>query len=298
MLHGPDLDNASVGKAEMTPSKAHRNFSTSTGRSLSDPPPIALAIGGSDPTGGAGIQADLKTFSQLGVHGLSVVTAVTVQNTRGVLSTNPVHADIVEAQLAALGEDVTIDAIKIGMLTSAKVVRIVSDFVRAQQVPTVLDPVLASSNGVPFLDGAAKEALVRELCPWASIVTPNLFEASVWTNMEIASEQDMQNAALRLIEAGAKNVLVKGGHGDGEESRDLFMGERETEWLSAPRSTKRVHGTGCVLASAIAASLAQGDPMLTAVRRAKSFTTRMIERAVALGAGQEIFQFMSQETVV
>ena len=276
----------------MTPSNTHSNFFRN-GRSFSERPQVVLTIGGSDPTGGAGIQSDIKTFQHFGVHGLSVITAVTVQNTRGVISTNPVSAELVEAQLNALSEDIAIDAIKIGMLTSVEVVEMISDFVKEQQVPTVLDPVLASSNGIRFSDEAALQTLKRRLSPLASILTPNLPEVSALTGIPVHSEMDMHQAALRLIEQGSKCLLLKGGHADGMESRDLFIDGTEIEWLAAPRSPKRVHGTGCVLSSAIASGLAIGLTMYDAVHSAKEFITEMIEQAMPLGAGQEIFQFSS-----
>ena len=254
-------------------------------------PRVALTIGGSDPTGGAGIQADLKTFQQFGVHGLSVVTAVTAQHTHGVVSTNPVISDVVEAQLYTLSQDITIDAIKIGMLTTADVVSVVSNFVEEHNVPTVLDPVLSSSNGICFLEEDAIQLLLSRLCPFVSLITPNMPEASVLTKIHISSEEDILQAALRLKELCGTHVLLKGGHDKGAESRDLFLNSTEIEWLSAPRSTKRVHGTGCVLSSAIASGLALGHTMLDAVHSAKSFVTEMIEAAVPLGHGQEIFQF-------
>jgi len=276
----------------MTPSNSYTNFSRN-GRSSSERPPVVLSIGGSDPTGGAGIQADLKTFQHFGVHGLSVITAITVQNTRGVISTNSVSAELVEAQLNALSDDIAIDAIKIGMMTTMEIVDVVANFVKKHRMPTVLDPILASSNGVGFLDEAALEALKNTLCPLASIVTPNIPEASALTGVFINSEADMLQAALRLMEAGAQSVLIKGGHAAGPDARDLFFDGSEIEWISAPRSAKRVHGTGCVLSSAIASGLALGMPMREAVQIAKDFITEMIEQAVPMGRGQDIFQFTS-----
>ncbi|HET6401791.1 MAG TPA: bifunctional hydroxymethylpyrimidine kinase/phosphomethylpyrimidine kinase [Candidatus Kapabacteria bacterium] len=280
----------------MNPSNSHSTFSRN-GRSSSERPPVVLTIGGSDPTGGAGIQADIKTFQHFGVHGLSVITAVTVQNTRGVISTNPVSAELVEAQLNALSEEIAIGAIKIGMLTTADVVLVVSDFVKKQQVPAVLDPILASSNGVRFLEEGALEALRYTLSPLASILTPNLPEISALTRIPVHSEAEMLQAALRLMESGVKSVLLKGGHAAGPDARDLFFDGTETEWISAPRSTKQVHGTGCVLSSAIASGLALGMPMRESVTAAKDFITEMIEEAVPLGHGQDIFQFTSSLVV-
>jgi hydroxymethylpyrimidine/phosphomethylpyrimidine kinase len=280
----------------MTPSNSYSNFSRN-GRSSSERPSVVLTIGGSDPTGGAGIQADLKTFQRFGVHGLSVITAITVQNSRGVISTNPVRAELVEAQLNALSEDIAIDAIKIGMMTTVDIVDVVANFVKKHRMPTVLDPILSSSNGVVFLNEAALKPLKETLCPLASIITPNILEASVLTGISITSEATMVEATFRLREAGAKNILLKGGHAAGPDARDLFFDGTEIEWFSAPRSAKQVHGTGCVLASAIAGGLALGMPMRESVIAAKNFITEMIEEAILLGSGQEIFQFTSSLVV-
>jgi hydroxymethylpyrimidine kinase/phosphomethylpyrimidine kinase len=282
----------------MTPSNSYSNISHNVGRSFrAGHPRVVLTIGGSDPTGGAGIQADLKTFQHFGVHGLSVITAVTVQNTTGVISTNPVSAELVQAQLNALSEDIAIDAIKIGMLTTADVVEVVADFVKEQNAPVVLDPVLASSDGFCFLNEEAIRMLLRRLCPFVSLITPNIPEASLLTGTVIISEAAMQQAALRIIEEGVKAVLLKGGHATGPEARDLFFYGTEIEWLTAPRSAKQVHGTGCVLSSAIASGLAVGMPMRDSIIAAKEFITEMIEAAAPLGRGQEIFQFTSSHFV-
>ena len=270
----------------------YSNFLLSS-RPSSGRPRVVLTVGGSDPTGGAGIQADLKTFQHFGVHGLSVVTAVTVQNTHGVRSANPVEPELVEAQLSALGEDIPIDAIKIGMLTTSEVVEVVSNFVAKQRVPTVVDPIVASSSGTLFLDNATLDTLSSCLCPFASVITPNISEASAFTEIVIKSEDDLLEAARRLVEEGAESVLLKGGHATGPESRDLYYDGTNAEWLSAPRRAKQVHGTGCVLSSAIASGLALGLPARDAVHIAKEFITEMIERAMPLGAGPEIFQFAS-----
>ena len=252
---------------------------------------IVLAIGGSDPTGGAGIQADLKTFQHFGMHGLSVVTAITVQNTSGVISTNPVSAELVRAQLAALTNDIKIDAIKIGMLTTLDVARTVAEFAATQTIPIVLDPIFASSNDVAFLENDAIEILKTELMPHATIITPNLPEAERLTGLHIETDDSVIHASILLNDMGAKAMLIKGGHAIGEESRDLFYDGLGIEWLSALRSTKRVHGTGCVLSSAIACGLATGIQLRDSVLSAKQFITSMIDRAMPLGSGQEIFQY-------
>jgi hydroxymethylpyrimidine/phosphomethylpyrimidine kinase len=262
----------------------------SNGRSA-ERPAVLLSIGGSDPTGGAGIQADLKTFQHFGVHGLSVITAVTVQNTTGVLSTNPVSAELVHAQLAALADDIRFNAIKIGMLTTAEVVHVVAEFIAAQNIPTVLDPIIASSNGVRFSEDDAIDRLKKELLPLATIVTPNLPETERLTGLRMETEDSIIHASLLLHDMGSKAMLIKGGHAHGDASRDLFYDGLGIEWVSAPRSMKHVHGTGCLLSSAIASYLATGTPLRDAVLGAKEFITSMLEQAAPLGSGQEIFQY-------
>ncbi len=274
----------------MTLSSNQLQSSILTGRS-SERPRVVLTIGGSDPTGGAGIQADLKTFQHFGVHGLSVITAVTVQNTSGVLSTNPVSSELVEAQLSTLADDIKIDAIKIGMLTTADVVRVVAEFVKSQNVPTVLDPIIASSNGIPFLDDDAIEVLIEHLLPLVTIITPNLPETERLTEVKMGTEDSIIHAALVLHDMGANAMLIKGGHADSEESRDLFYDGLGIEWISTPRIAKHVHGTGCLLSSAIASGLATGMTLRDSVLEAKKFITSMLEHAVPLGSGQEIFQY-------
>jgi hydroxymethylpyrimidine/phosphomethylpyrimidine kinase len=263
----------------------------SNGRSHSERPKIVLAIGGSDPTGGAGIQADLKTFQHLGIHGLSILTAITVQNTSGVISTNPLTTELVREQLDELAKDIRFDAIKIGMLTTAEVVHLIAEFVSRYNVPTVLDPILASSNGIAFLEKDAIEAVKEELLPLVTIMTPNLGEASLLGEIQIDSEDSIIHTALILHDLSKNAVLIKGGHGHTEESRDLFCDGLEIEWLSAPRNAKQVHGTGCVLASAIASELAKKVSLRDAVLAAKEFITSMLERAMPIGSGQEIFQY-------
>lgn len=263
----------------------------SNGHSTKGHPAIVLTIGGSDPTGGAGIQADLKTFQHFGIHGLSAVTAVTVQNTSGVISTNPVRAELIQAQLAALENDIRFDAIKVGMLTTADVVHVVAEFTAVQRVPMVLDPILASSNNIPFLEVDALEMLVKELLPLATIITPNLPETFALTGLEMGTEDSFIHAALLLRDMGAKAMLIKGGHANGEASRDLFYDGLGIEWISSPRIPKQVHGTGCLLSSAIACGLAKKIGLRDSVLAAKSFMEAMLGRAIPLGAGQEVFQY-------
>jgi hydroxymethylpyrimidine/phosphomethylpyrimidine kinase len=254
---------------------------------------VVLTIGGSDPTGGAGIQADLKTFQHFGVHGLSAITAVTVQNTSGVISKNPVSAELVREQLETLANDIEFSVAKIGMLPSAEIVHVVAEFFnwKAIGIPVVLDPILASSNGVPFLDEEAIEVMKTELFPRMALVTPNLPEIATLTGIHIEQEASMIQAALAFQDIHARGVLVKGGHGDGSECRDLLHWAGEMHWLSSPRIPKEVHGTGCVLSAAIVSGMALNKSLPDAVTDAKIFIGEMLKGARPLGAGQDIFEF-------
>jgi hydroxymethylpyrimidine kinase/phosphomethylpyrimidine kinase len=252
--------------------------------------PIVLTVGGSDSTTGAGIQADLKTFQHLGAYGVSVVTAVTVQNTRGVFATNPLPANLIEAQLDVLANDIRIDVIKIGMLTSGEVVEVVARFIEERSVPVVLDPIIASSNGVRFLEEDALAAFKERLLPLATVLTPNLPEASVLSGLFVRSHGEILDGAIKLREQGAKNILIKGGHSNKSTASDLFYDGENAEWLTALRRPKQVHGTGCLLASAIAVFLAQDLSPRDSVIRAKAYLTLMLDRAQPIGPGQQLFQ--------
>jgi hydroxymethylpyrimidine/phosphomethylpyrimidine kinase len=249
---------------------------------------IALTIAGSDSGGGAGIQADLKTFAALGVYGTSVITALTAQNTREVAAIHAVPAPFVAAQIDAVLADFAVGAVKIGMLGSAEVVAAVADGLARWQVRNVvLDPVLAASSGERLLAVAAIEVLKRDLMPRARVVTPNLPEAAALLGAGIAtSEAEMQAQAERLLALGAAAVLIKGGHGAGPESVDvLFDGHSVTRFAAARIATRNTHGTGCTLSSAIAAGLAKGEDLATAVRGAKAFVTAAIAAADELAVG-------------
>ena len=239
--------------------------------------------------GGAGIQADLKTFAALGVHGVSAITALTAQNTRGVAAIHPVPAEFVVAQIDAVFADFAVGAVKIGMLGSAEVVAAVAtalDRWRAQNV--VLDPVLAATSGERLLAPEAIEVLERDLLPRARIITPNLPEAAALLDTAVASdEREMRHQAARIVELGAAAVLIKGGHGSGAESVDfLFERGRGIHRFAAPRiAARNTHGTGCTLSSAIAAGLAKGRDLATAVREAKDFVTAALAAADRLAVG-------------
>ena len=249
--------------------------------------PRALTIAGSDSGGGAGIQADLKTFSALGVFGMSALTALTAQNTTGVFAVHEVPPEVVAAQIDAVVEDIGVDAAKTGMLSSAPIIEAVADRVRQHRVGNlVVDPVMVAKSGDRLLREDAVDALRALLLPLATVVTPNIPEAEVLTGSPIAGVEDARRAARVLVEEmGARAAVVKGGHGRGP-AVDVFYDGRETRLLRAPRiETTNTHGTGCTFASAIAAGLARGLPPLAAVRLAKRYVTAAMRRAFPLGGG-------------
>lgn len=249
---------------------------------------IAVTIAGSDSSGGAGIQADLKTFAALGVYGASIITALTAQNTKGVSAIHDVPPDFIVAQIDAVFSDLDIGAVKIGMLSQAATIEVVSkslDRHRARNV--VLDPVMIATSGDRLLAPDAVEALRKLLIPRALVVTPNLPEAAALAGASLArNEQEMEIQARELLALGAPHVLIKGGHGNGEESVDLLIGQGAVLRLSARRvDTKNTHGTGCTLSSAIAAGLAKGLELKVAVQNAKVYVTGAIAAADKLKVG-------------
>ncbi len=249
---------------------------------------IALTVAGSDSSGGAGIQADLKTFAALGVYGASVIAALTAQNTQGVIAIHDVPPDFIVAQIDAVFSDLAIAAVKIGMVgRSAAIEAVARGLTRHKANNIVLDPVMVASSGDRLLAPDAVGALRRLLIPRALVVTPNLPEAAALTGASLArNEQEMEIQARAILELGARNVLIKGGHGEGEDSVDLLVGQGELVRLSAKRiATKNTHGTGCTLSSAIAAGLAKGDDLLTAVQNAKAYVTAAIAAADRLQVG-------------
>jgi hydroxymethylpyrimidine/phosphomethylpyrimidine kinase len=250
---------------------------------------IAVTIAGSDSSGGAGIQADLKTFAALSVYGASVITALTAQNTKGVSAIHDVPPDFIVAQIDAVFSDLDIGAVKIGMLSQATTIEVVSkslDRYRARNI--VLDPVMIATSGDRLLAPDAVEALRRLLIPRALVVTPNLPEAAALVGASSArNEQEMEIQARELLALGAQNVLIKGGHGSGEESVDLLIGQGAVLRLSARRvDTKNTHGTGCTLSSAIAAGLAKGLDLKAAAQKAKAYVTGAIAAADKLKVGR------------
>ena len=249
--------------------------------------PRALTIAGSDSGGGAGIQADLKTFSALGVFGMTAITAVTVQNTKGVSGYEELSPSLVAEQIHAVVGDIGVDAAKTGMLASAAIVEAVARAVDETDIPNlVVDPVFVSKHGHPLLAEGAVESLRRWLLPLATLVTPNLPEAAGLAGFEVATRDDMRRAAEAILGVGPASVLVKGGHLGGDQATDLFVDHGHEEWLTAERiDTPHTHGTGCTLSSAITAHLARGASLPEAVRAGKGFVTEAIRHALELGDG-------------
>lgn len=249
--------------------------------------PRALTIAGSDSGGGAGVQADLKTFTVFGVYGTSAITALTAQCTTGISGIHPVPADFVRAQIDAVLGDIGTDAAKTGMLAAAAVVREVAGALRAHRVARlVVDPVMVAQSGASLLETAAVDLVREELLPLATLVTPNVPEAEVLAGMSIAGVADMRAAARRLIERGARAVLLKGGHLEGEEAVDVFDDGRVVQELRAPRlQSRQTHGTGCQLSAAITALLARGHSLPEAILEAKRFISVAIAAGLALGRG-------------
>ncbi len=251
------------------------------------PVPIALTIAGSDSGGGAGIQADLKTFHQFRVFGTSAVTAITAQNTLGVRAVHPVPVDVVRAQVEAVAEDLPPSAVKTGMLATAELVREVGRVIEDRRLENyVLDPVMVASSGDRLLDEDAEEAVARLLLPLATLVTPNIHEAEILLGRKIPGRKEMEDAARALVELGAQAALVKGGHGEEDEVVDvLWDGKELRRWRRRRLETRNVHGTGCTLSAAAAAELARRTPLPEAVDRAIDFVVEGIRTAPGLGRG-------------
>ncbi len=247
----------------------------------------ALTIAGSDSCGGAGIQADLKAFSANGVYGMSVITAVTAQNTMGVFGIQDIDPEMIEAQINVIFEDIRVDAIKIGMVSKIESIKSIAKSLRkVKDLPVVvLDPVMISKSGFNLLSRDAKDTLVKELFPLATLITPNLPEAEEILGIKIETLEDMKQAALKLKELGPKAVLVKGGHLEGEATDLLFDGKEFVILEQQRINTKHTHGTGCTLSSTIAANLAKNMTIEEAVRSGKKYITCAIEHGFELGKG-------------
>jgi hydroxymethylpyrimidine/phosphomethylpyrimidine kinase len=249
--------------------------------------PRALTVAGSDSGGGAGIQADLKTFQALGVWGTSALTAVTVQNTKGVTGYQEVDPDTVGEQIRAVATDIGVDAAKTGMLASAAIVEAVADALTEVRPPKlVVDPVFMSKHGHPLLQDDAVDALRQRILPLATLVTPNLPEASGLAGFDVRTDQDMERAGTAILELGPAAVLVKGGHLEGHDATDLLITADGVRPISAERiETPHTHGTGCVMSAAITAHLARGEDLLTAVQAGKAFVTEAIRAHLEIGVG-------------
>jgi hydroxymethylpyrimidine/phosphomethylpyrimidine kinase len=247
----------------------------------------ALTIAGSDSGGGAGIQADLKTFASLGVHGMSVITSITAQNTYEVRAVFDLPLNIIEAQFRAVAEDIGVDASKTGMLSNSDIVKLVANLVKNYELPVVVDPVMIAKSGASLLKEEAVEALMRYLIPVATVVTPNKFEAERLAGLSINSLSDAKKAAKYIVEElGAQAVVLKGGHIEGDESVDILYYSGTFKEFRAKRiHTKNTHGTGCSFSAAITAELAKGKPIDEAVKIAKMFITTAIEHGLQLGRG-------------
>jgi hydroxymethylpyrimidine/phosphomethylpyrimidine kinase len=250
---------------------------------------IALTIAGSDSSGGAGIQADLKTFAALGVYGASAITALTAQNTQGVDAVLVVPPDFVARQIRTVTRDLDLRAVKIGMLATSEIIEAVAEQLKALEgTPVVLDPVMVAASGDVLLDEDAIETLRKVLLPRATLITPNLPEAAkLLDQVEAKSERDMRAQAEALRALGAQAVLIKGGHADGPDAVDILVDAEGELRLTAPRvATENTHGTGCTLSSAVAAELAKGASVREAVTRAKAYVTAALQHANELRIGK------------
>ena len=250
-------------------------------------PRVALTIAGSDSSGGAGIQADLKTFQALGVYGMSAVTAVTVQNTRTVAAIQEIDPRIVHDQIVCLFEDIDIHAVKIGMVSSTALIEAVASALNSVSPPAVvLDPVMISKSGYALLKEKARTMLVEKLFPLAEVVTPNIHEAQTLVGGSIETIARMEDAARQIVALGARKVVIKGGHLDGERATDIVFDGQRVEQISSPRvATGNTHGTGCTFSSAIAAYLARGFPFFRAVKGAKAYINGAISHSLTIGKG-------------
>ena len=247
-----------------------------------------LIIAGSDSGGGAGIQADIKAVTALNGYAATAITALTAQNTEGVFGVHPVPCDFIRQQIELVLEDIGADALKTGMLGTADIITTVADTIEQQaaSIPLVVDPVMVAKGGHPLLAQEAMDAMIERMIPLARVLTPNIPEAEALTGISISSDIDMIRAGEDLLKKGAKAVLMKGGHGEGEMVKDVLMdGERVYEAESPRIETRHTHGTGCTLASAIACGIAQNMPLPEAVDRARTYVWRAIKSAPGFGKG-------------
>lgn len=251
--------------------------------------PRVLSIAGSDSGGGAGIQADLKTFAALGCYGMTAITALTAQNTCGVRAIHGVPPQMLRDQIDAVMEDIGADAVKIGMLHGPEIVRTVAEAIDRHALKNVVfDPVMVATSGAVLIDQAAVDVLVQELFPRAMVITPNLDEAALLVGRRLSSAQDMEQAALALLAQGARAVLLKGGHLPGESVIDLLVTTGGDKfWMQAPRiHSANTHGTGCTLSSAMAAHLALGASLPQAVQNARAYVREALQAGAQVRTGQ------------
>jgi hydroxymethylpyrimidine/phosphomethylpyrimidine kinase len=247
---------------------------------------IALTIAGSDSCGGAGIQADLKTFMAHEVYGMSVVTAVTAQNTLGVLSAEDISPEMISEQINALFSDCRIDGVKIGMVSNRQAIMAIAQTLNKYDYRNlVVDPVMLSKNNYPLLNEKAQTTLIKELFPMATLVTPNLPEAAIISGISVNTLDDMRKAAMIIHKLGPKNVLIKGGHLKADAIDLLFDGTTFTEYCSLRIPAVHTHGTGCTLSSAITANLSKGIPLVGAIGQAKHYVHHCIEHGFSIGKG-------------
>lgn len=253
---------------------------------------VALSIAGSDSSGGAGIQADLKTFSALGVYGATAITAITAQNTRGVHSQLPIPPQMVYDQIVAVVDDLSPSVIKIGMLSNADIVVTVAEALKDYHIPILLDPVMVSTSGHRLLSAEAEEVMKRRLLPLATLITPNIPEMETLAQMPIATREERECAAEHLFSYGVKAILLKGGHEAGDTKSDILFthsdnGTQSAIFTSDTIATRNTHGTGCTLSAAIAAYMARGYEMVEAIRHAKEYVTEAIRHGadIAIGHG-------------
>ena len=248
--------------------------------------PTCLTIAGSDSGGGAGLQADLKTFAAFKVFGTSVITAVTAQNTTEVLDSCPLYPEEVESQLEAIFDDFHVQAVKTGMLADGDIVSVVARKLKAERVKNlVVDPVLVAKSGARLLTGEGAEVMVKKLFPLAALITPNLPEAEALSGMKIKSEEDYRKAAEKLLSFGPRAVVIKGGHRSGD-ANDFFFDGKKSFWLRAQRvKVKAVHGSGCIFSAAISANLARGRSLFASVKTAKRFMNRLLASPFKPGRG-------------
>lgn len=249
---------------------------------------IALTIGGSDPTGGAGIQADLKTFKSFGVYGLSIPTALTAQNTNGVTGIYDLPSGFFSNQLDTLLKDIKPDALKTGMLGSSEIIKIIAEKIKQYSLKNlVVDPVTVSSTGVPLVNDRALEFMKDYLFPLAKVITPNIYEASLFTGINIQDEEDMKKAAIKLKGFGPETVIITGGHLE-RQTIDLLLYEGEFLSLQREKIEGKYHGTGCVFSSAITACLALGYDVRETSVKANEFVWKAIKSAFSIGKGMKI----------